>query len=155
MISRRGTEVLTAALTGAFGAAVMVSSLDNGISWSTEGVGAGTFPFITGLLILGGSVVNLAIGWAEGGAVLLDRAKLVRLARLFVPAAVFVAAIPLVGMYVASALYVWSTVSVQGRRPHLHGIALAVLFVGFLYVVFERTFQVELPRGMLGAALGF
>jgi hypothetical protein len=31
MISRRSLEVATAALTGAFGAAVAISSLDNGI----------------------------------------------------------------------------------------------------------------------------
>src|SRR5258708_2800318 len=155
MISRRATELATAALTGAFGAAVGVSSLDNGISWSTDGGGAGTFPFITGLLILGGSLVNLAFGWAEERSILLDATRLVRLARLFVPAAVFVAAIPLIGMYVASALYVWSAVSVQGRRPHAQGVALAVLFLAFLYLVFERIFQVDLPRGLLGMALVF
>ena len=155
MISRRGTEALTAVLTGTFGAAVMVSSLDNGISWSTEGVGAGTFPFITGALILVGSVINLAFGWAEGRAILLDAARLGRIARLFVPAAAFVAAIPLIGMYAASALYVWGTVSLQGRRAHLRGLALAATFVIFLYVVFERIFQVELPRGLLGDWLGF
>ena len=155
MISRRGTEVLTAVLTGTFGAAVIVSSLDNGISWSREGVGPGTFPFITGVLILGGSLINLGFGWAEGRTVLLDAPRLARIARLFVPAAAFVAAIPLIGMYVASALYVWGTVSLQGRRAHLYGLALAALFVAFLYVVFERTFQVELPRGVLGEWLGF
>src|SRR5258708_26241987 len=129
MISRRATELATAALTGAFGAAVVVQSRGNGISWATDGVGAGTFPFITGLLILGGSLVNLAFGWAEERSILLDATRLVRLARLFVPAAVFVAAIPLIGMYLASALYVWTAVSVHGRPPPAPGLALPVPFL--------------------------
>ena len=37
MISRRALEVTTALLTGAFGATVAVSSLDNGIGWSSAG----------------------------------------------------------------------------------------------------------------------
>ena len=56
MISRRALELATAALTGTFGATVIVSSIDNGIGWSTAGVDAGTFPFLTGMIILVGSL---------------------------------------------------------------------------------------------------
>jgi len=45
MISRRALEIFTAALTGIFGVAVVVLSIDNGIGWSSAGVDAGTFPF--------------------------------------------------------------------------------------------------------------
>ena len=62
MISRRSLETATALLTGAFGAAVAISSLDNGIGWSAAGVDAGTFPFIIGLIILAGSLFNLVKG---------------------------------------------------------------------------------------------
>ena len=51
MVSRRALEALTAAITGAFGAAVVVQSLDNGIGWGSGGVDSGTFPFITGLIV--------------------------------------------------------------------------------------------------------
>jgi len=37
MVSRRSLETATALLTGAFGAAVIISSLDNGIGWSSAG----------------------------------------------------------------------------------------------------------------------
>src|SRR6516225_8236085 len=62
MISRRALELATAVLTGSFGVAVVVSSLDNGIGWSSEGVDAGTFPFLTGLIIVAGSLYNLVRG---------------------------------------------------------------------------------------------
>ena len=44
MVSRRSLETATAVLTGAFGAAVVVSSYGNGIGWSAAGVDSGTFP---------------------------------------------------------------------------------------------------------------
>ena len=45
-----------------FGVAVVVSSLDNGIGWSSAGVDAGTFPFLTGIIIMLGSLYNLVRG---------------------------------------------------------------------------------------------
>ena len=71
MVSGRGLEAATAFITGAFGAAVVVSSLDNGIGWSAAGVESGTFPFIVGLVILAGSVFNLVQGWLHARAVVL------------------------------------------------------------------------------------
>ena len=38
MVSGRSLEAATALITGVFGAAVVVSSLDNGIGWSAAGV---------------------------------------------------------------------------------------------------------------------
>jgi len=57
MVSGRSLEAATALVTGAFGAAVVVSSLDNGIGWSSAGVESGTFPFVVGLVILAGIYV--------------------------------------------------------------------------------------------------
>src|SRR5207302_949010 len=71
MVSGRNLEAATALLTGAFGAAVVVSSLGNGIGWSVAGVEAGTFPFIVGLIILCGSIFNLVQGWLQARDVVL------------------------------------------------------------------------------------
>src|ERR1700738_1169178 len=88
MVSGRGLEAATAFITGAFGAAVVVSSRDNGIGWSAAGVDAGTFPFIVGLIIFGGSVFNLVKGWPRNDYAVLRASELKRLAILFVPAAI-------------------------------------------------------------------
>src|SRR5258707_15716300 len=93
MVSGRSLEAATALITGTFGAAVAVSSLDNGIGWSAAGVESGTFPFIVGLVILAGSVCNLVQGWLHARAVLLGPSELNRLGVLFVPAPVYVAII--------------------------------------------------------------
>src|ERR1700686_1362977 len=106
MVSGRSLEAGTALITGVFGAAVVISSLDNGIGWGAGGVDAGTFPFIVGLIILGGSIFNLVQGWLQARAVVLRPSELKRLAGLFLPGRIYVRVIPLIGMYVASAFYV-------------------------------------------------
>ncbi|SDP50347.1 tripartite tricarboxylate transporter TctB family protein [Afipia sp. GAS231] len=160
MISRRALEIFTAALTGIFGVAVVVSSIDNGIGWSREGVDAGTFPFLTGIIVVLGSLYNLAQGALGRGSLAgltvgITRSELGRLAALFVPAAIFVAAIPVLGMYLASAGYVLAALALPKRQLVFHALAVAVATPVALYIVFERLFQVSLPHGALAAAFGF
>ena len=123
MISRRALEIAAAALTGIFGAVVIISSLDNGIGWSSAGVDAGTFPFLTGIIIGLGSLYNVVQGALGRGTLAIVRtaitpSELRRLAGLFVPAAIFVAVIPLLGMYVASAGYVFAVLALPRRLDY-------------------------------------
>jgi hypothetical protein len=155
IISRRSLETATALLTGAFGAAVVVSSLGNGIGWSTAGVDAGTFPFIVGLIILSGSVFNLVQAWLEARDILLLPSELKRLAMLFIPAAIYVGVIPLIGMYFASAAYVFGALAWHKRGAFVFAGIAAIGTALALYLIFERTFQISLPRGLLGDFIGF
>ena len=155
MVSGRSLEAATALTTGAFGVAVAVSSLDNGIGWSTAGVDSGTFPFIVGLVILAGSVFNLVQGWLQARVVILVPSETRRVGMLFVPAAVFVGIIPLIGMYPASAVYVFGTLAWHKRGSLLLAAFSAIGAAFMLYLVFELTFQISLPRGALGTFFGF
>jgi hypothetical protein len=153
MISRRTLEVATATLTGVFGVVVVVSSTDNGIGWSSAGVESGTFPFIIGLIILAASLYNLVHGLWRARGVVVERAGLMRTAALFVPVAIYVAAIPLAGMYAASGAYLLFTLRIQSKLSLLRSVVIAVVSTVVLYVVFERLFEVSLPHGLLGAWL--
>ncbi|MEA2794926.1 MAG: hypothetical protein QOI87_2306 [Bradyrhizobium sp.] len=155
IISRRSLETATALLTGAFGAAVVVSSFSNGIGWSAAGVDAGTFPFIVGLIILSGSVFNLVQAWLEARDILLRPNELKRLAMLFIPAAIYVGVIPLIGMYLASAAYVFGALAWHKRGAFVFAGIAAIGTAVALYLIFERTFQISLPRGLLGDFVGF
>jgi hypothetical protein len=160
MISRRALELATAILTGSFGIAVVVQSLDNGIGWSSAGVDSGTFPFLTGIIIVLGSLYNLARGVMPVASlanvpIAITPIELRRLAGLFVPAAIFVAAIPLLGMYLASAFYVFAVLALPRHQSVPRALAMAAATALALYVVFERMFQVSLPHGALAAMLGF
>ena len=155
MISGRSLEAATALLTGAFGAAVVVSSLDNGIGWSAAGVDAGSFPFLVGLIILGGSIFNLLQGWVHAREVVLRPNELKRLGTLFVPAMIFVAAIPLIGMCPAAAGYAFAAFAWHKRGSFVFSGVAAISTALALYLIFERAFQISLPRGLLGGIIGF
>src|SRR2546423_119683 len=137
MISGRALELATAALTGTFGAAVIVSSIDNGIGWSTAGVAAGTFPLLTGVIILVGSLWNLARGWLQNREIVVSPSDLRRLTALFAPAVVFVAAIPLVGVYLASGCYMLGTLVLLHRFSLPRSLLIATATPPALYLVFE------------------
>jgi hypothetical protein len=155
MVSRRSLETATVLLTGAFGAAVVISSYGNGIGWSSAGVDPGTFPFIVGVIILGGSLFNLVQGWLQAREIVLRPAELNRLGTLFIPAAVYVGVIPLIGIYLASAAYVFGALAWHKRGAFIFSGLAAIGTAVALYLIFELTFQISLPRGLLGNALGF
>jgi tripartite tricarboxylate transporter TctB family protein len=154
-VTRHALEVLTAALTGAFGVAIVASSLASGVGWTARGVGSGTFPCIAGVLIVAGSVYNLVRGLLRENELALDGEGARKLAALFVPAALFVAAIPLLGLHVAAALYMLGVVGFDRKGSWTKAVAYAVVTPLALYGIFDWGFQVALPRGLLGAALGF
>ena len=153
MISRRTLEVTTALLTGAFGATVAISSLDNGIGWSAAGVESGTFPFLTGLIVLAGSLYKLGHGWLRGTGIAVRRSDFRRTSALLLPAVLYVALIPLLGLYGASATYLFATLRFQSRVGIGRALVIALLTAVVLYAVFERMFQISLPHGLLGAML--
>src|SRR5258708_711655 len=155
MVSGRSLEAGTALLTGAFGVAVVVSSLDNGIGWAPARGDARTLSFLVGLIILSGSVFNLAQGWLHARDIILRPSELKRLGTLFIPAAVYVGVIPLIGIYLASAVYVFGALAQQKRGAFIFSGFAAIATALALYLIFELTFQVSLPRGLLGNALGF
>ena len=153
MISRRQLEVATALVTGAFGTAILVQSLRIGVGWTSAGVGSGTFPALASGLVVAGSLYNLARGGVQAGPPMIERPMLKRIAALFVPAVVFVALIPLLGLHVAAGIYMFYALW-RARLPlwKAAGIGIATPFL--LYSVFDWGFQVELLRGLLGKAVG-
>jgi hypothetical protein len=116
---------------------------------------SGTFPLIVGLVILAGSVFNLVQGWLHARPVILGPSELRRLAILFIPAAVFVGVIPLIGLYPASACYVFGALAWHKRGSLLLAAIAAIGAALALYLIFELTFQISLPRGALGTLFGF
>ena len=86
----------------------------------------------------------------EGREVVINAHDMKRVAALFMPAVAFVAFIPLVGMYVVSAIYLFGTLRLQNRVSVVRSLLIAAIAVVALYVVFERLFQVALPHGLLG-----
>ncbi len=106
-----------------------------------------------GLIILAASLYNLVRGWWRSTGIVAHRAGLRRTAALLLPAVLYVAIIPLTGMYVASAAYLFASLRLQSRLSLVRSVVISVVSAVALYVVFERLFQVSLPHGLLGAVL--
>jgi len=154
----RAVEALVALATIAFAALIIVGSLEAGIDWGAEGPKAGFFPFYLGLVILAASVVNLAQAFTASGSrggPFASWRQLGQVLSVALPTAIYVAAIPYIGIYVASALLIALFMVWLGRYGvrHVAPIALGVPLVTFL--IFEKWFVVALPKGPLESALGF
>jgi hypothetical protein len=94
-------------------------------------------------------------GWLQARDIVLRPSELKRLGILFIPAVVYVGVIPLTGMYLASAGYVFRALAWHKRGSVIFSGAAAIGTALALYLIFELTFQISLPRGALGDALGF
>jgi hypothetical protein len=161
-ISIRSVEVTVALLLFAFGAMVMFDSHRLGASWGSDGPQTGYFPFYIGLLICISSLATLGqvmfAQWRDrktvfAGAVARRRAVFVtwgplkQVFSVLVPALVYVAFIQMIGIYVASAVYIALFMVWLGKYSWVRSVAVGVLVnVGF-FLMFEVWFKVPLYKG--------
>jgi hypothetical protein len=61
----------------------------------------------------------------------------------------------LIGMYLASAIYVFGAIAQHKRGAFVFSGVAAIGTAAALYLIFELTFQISLPRGALGDVMGF
>jgi hypothetical protein len=155
--SHRGVEIGVGVSTAIFALIVIFGSIQAGIDWGVEGPRAGFFPFYIGLFILGGSVVNLVQIFAGGakGGLFADWEQLRRVMSVVVPSAIYVAIVPYVGIYVASALLIGVFMKWLGRYRWPLVLAVAIGMPIATFVVFESWFLVPLPKGPIEEFLGF
>jgi hypothetical protein len=158
LVSRFTLEVGFACLTMAFGATVIAGALEFSIGWGEIGPEAGYFPFRIGSVIILASLVNLARAVARrrawGGSVL-TREEGRRLAAFALPILVYVGVAILLGIYVASALYLAFAVGLVARHRLPIALGVAVGFPLVLFVLFEVVFRMPLLKGPLEAVFGW
>ena len=158
MISRFGAELATAVGTAVVGAVVIGGAVEYGIGWDSAGPEPGAFPFYIGIMIVLASIGTFVQTLAKRGAFadrpFLDRARLARIATFFTLIAGFVLLSVMLGLYVASVIYVTAAMWWQGAYRPWTGAACGVSAALFFYFVLEKGFQVPLLKGPLEAALG-
>jgi putative tricarboxylic transport membrane protein len=158
-VRTRTVEIVVAALLFLLGLIVVRDTYRIGIGWGAEGPQAGYFPFYVG------AILCLAAAWVLVQAILADAAnaqarfvstgQLKHVLAVFVPSAVFVAAIYLVGIYLAAALYIGAVMRWQGRYRMLTVVAVSVGVPLFLFFMFEIWFLVPLPKGPIESWFGY
>jgi hypothetical protein len=153
----RTLELVVAALLFLFGAIVIADSLRLGARWGDDGPQAGYFPFYIGLLIC---IPAAVVFWraladrAKGAKTFVGRAALVRVMWMLVPSIIYVVLIKVIGIYVASTLFIAFFMRRLGRYPWVTTLAVSVGVMAAFFLLFEVWFKLPLPKGPLESWLG-
>jgi len=155
MMQRRTAEVGFALLVTGFGLAVVTGALQHGTGWDAAGPAAGYFPLrIGGLLAFLGAILTLRQATSAPSAALLATGAARRVADLFIPTALFAAAMPWLGTYLPMAAYLLWMARFVGRQGWVPALALAVLAPPACFLLFETWLMVPLAKGPFEEALG-
>lgn len=139
------------------GAVVIYEARRLGAEWTTDGPGAGYFPFYIGLIICISSLgifYQAMFGKNRDTDVFVNRLQLGRVLSVLLPAAVYVFSILFLGIYVASAVYICLFMIILGKYPPVKSVVVAVLVNTLFFMMFEVWFKVPLFKGKL-EPLGF
>ncbi len=152
-LAKNGTvDAVVAAILFAFGVVVVVESRRLGAGWTSDGPGAGYFPFYIGLIIC---IASLGIFWQSTFSAgrdtdtFVDRGQMKRVMAVLVPALVYVLATVFLGLYVASAIYITLFMVILGHYSWHKSVIVGLVVNAVFFVMFEVWFKVPLYKGTL------
>ena len=157
MVSTSTVELVVAALLLAFGVVIAYGSYQLGSGWTSDGPGAGYFPFYVGMLICLAGIGVLAqtlMAKNKNEEAFVDREQLQRVLSVFIPAVIYVGAVQVLGLYVASALYIALFMVILGKYTWLKSIIISLSVIVLFFLMFEVWFKVPLFKGSINL-LGF
>ena len=152
---QRSVEIGVALVVLALGAITMIGSLQVGIGWADDGPKSGFFPFWVGLLVVLASIVNVVRALAIPPRKLFaEWGQLAEVRKVVMPMAIYVLAVPWLGIYLSSALLIAGFMRWLGRYGWALTLCISVALPVLTYVTFERWFLVPLPKGPIEDWLG-
>jgi len=143
-------DAAVAILVIIMGGVVIYGSRKLGSEWTSDGPGAGYFPFYIGLILVisGIGVLYQALaGKNKNTEVFVDRVEFGRVLSVLLPAAVYVGAIQLIGIYVASTIYIALFMVILGKYSWLKSVVAALVVNALFFMMFEVWFKVPLYKG--------
>ena len=155
--SHRNVEAGVALAIATLGLIAVIGGIKVGIGWGDEGPKAGFFPFYIGMIVIISSAVNLFQLFAgeKGSATFATWRQILKVLSVVIPTAIYVAIIPYIGIYVASALLIGAFMIGLGKYRWIVAVPTAIGVPIFFFVTFERWFLVPLPKGPIEQLLGF
>jgi len=159
-LQMRWMELLVAACFLGVSLLVITDSLRVGNAWGTDGPEPGYFPFYIGCLLLGGAAwIILQTLWAwkqdDGKEVFAEKHEFNLMLLMLVPSAIFTAAIFVLGIYLASLVFVAAFMVWQGKYSYFKSIAVGASISAVLFSLFEVWFKLPLPKGFIETWLGY
>jgi len=113
------------------------------------------------------SIINLAnaVRGHGAGEIFVSLRPFGRVLAVLIPSLVYVALVggvslgplevPRLGIYVASAIFIFAFMLAVGRENPLKAVAVSVAVPVLLFLMFEKWFLVPLPKGPLETWLGY
>ncbi|WP_395685982.1 tripartite tricarboxylate transporter TctB family protein [Caenimonas koreensis] len=144
-------EAVVATLIMLLGLLVLQGSWSLGSKWTSDGPGSGYFPFYIGLLMCiagAGALYQALMAKERDMEVFVDRAQLRRVLQVLIPAVIYVLAVQVIGLYVASAIYIAGFMIVLGKYSPVKSVITAVCINVVFFLMFEVWFKVPLFKGM-------
>ncbi len=154
----RKANIVVALLLMAVGLLVVGDSIRLGFGWGLSGPEPGFFPFIMGLgvIICTFFIVLKGIGAYRkqgAGKPLIIPGGLTQILWVLIPAGGMVAMTELIGLHLATVLYLAFSMGVQGKMRWPAVVALSLLVPLAVFIVFDKLFLIPLPEGVWGKYL--
>jgi hypothetical protein len=150
-ISTRTVELVVAVVLFGIGSLVVYDSHRLGSSWGADGPEAGYFPFYIGAIICVSAAavfIQMAFGKSgRRGGIFVEWQPLKQVLAVLLPAVLYVLGIQLIGLYVASAVYIALFMRMLGKYSWLKSVLLAFTVSAVSFATFEIWFQVPLYKG--------
>ena len=146
-------DAVVAVCLAALGGVVIYEAQRLGAGWTSDGPGAGYFPFYIGIILvicgIGVLLQSLRARGSEGsdGEVFVDSVQLKRVLSVLLPSAVYVGAIMYLGIYVASALFIALFMIILGKYSVIKSVVIGVAVNVLFFAMFEIWFKVPLYKG--------
>jgi hypothetical protein len=156
--SHSAVDALIALVIVCVGAVMMFDNYKIGAGWASDGPESGYFPFRIGAILCIASVAVLLralFGKARQREVFVSWARFRLVLMVLLPTAVYVLAIQLTGIYVASAIFIAAFMRVMDKYSWLKAVLVGVGVSVTMFWMFEIQFMVPLPKGPIEALLGY
>jgi hypothetical protein len=147
-ISTHAVEVVVALLVFALGLTVLIGSWKLGSRWMSDGPGPGYFPFYISLLLcVSGAGVAIQALRKRSEGTFANAQQLKQVLIVLAPAALYVLAVQLIGVYIASAVYIALFMTLLGKYSPVKSTMAAAAIMVLFFLLFEVWFKVPLFKG--------
>jgi len=145
-------EAVVAALVVVMGLVVVQGSRSLGSGWTSDGPGAGYFPFYIGIILCiagAGILFQSLVGKGKNTEIFVDNEQLKRVLSVLLPALVYVGAVQFLGLYLASAIYIALFMVYLGKYSWVKSVIASLVVITLFFFMFEVWFKVPLFKGTL------
>jgi hypothetical protein len=152
-VARNSTlDAIVAVCLVVIGVVQIIEARRLGAEWTSDGPGAGYFPFYIGLILLvsGAAILVQSLRARKADdSVFVDSIQLKRVLSVLVPSVIYAGAIMVLGIYVASAIFITLFMIVLGKYSVLKSVVIGVAVNALFFMMFEVWFKVPLFKGAL------